>query len=363
VILTAAALPLLRVLDPEDARWIVLNWLKLGLGPKVPSNEFSNLRTSLCGIELANPLGLAAGFDKDAEIPRQLIELGFAFVECGTVTPMPQPGNPRKRLFRLKEDEAVINRMGFNSVGLEKFSERLFDQKKHGGVIGANIGANKNSRDPIGDYVGGLNKVWGSSSYVAINISSPNTPGLRDLQGQGMLGDLLGRIEEGRQLLTVNQGHRPLLLKVAPDLDDTAIEHIVDMALRYGVNGLIVSNTTTDRPEALKSKYRNEVGGLSGRPLFEKSTRVLRSFAEASRGELTLVGVGGVRDAKTALAKLKAGACAVQLYTAWAYAGPDLPRRLLNDLSSLLKAEGFATVSESIGADLPRRALKHCSAA
>lgn len=363
MVATGAGLAFLRILDPELARRIVLNWIRAGLGPKFDAGRFSNLQTSLSGMSLPNPIGLAAGFDKDADIPERLLELGFGYVECGTVTPKPQPGNKGKRLFRLQEDEAVINRMGFNSVGLSRFVSHLGGLDRNHGVVGANIGANKDSADPIADYVAGLCAVWDFCDYVAINISSPNTPGLRALQGRDLLQELLARVTSARDNLARSRGKKPLLLKVAPDLDETAIIRISEAAIASGISGLIVSNTTIDRPSTLKSKYRFENGGLSGKPLFEKSTRVLKSFAEASEGRLSLVGVGGVSDAATALAKIKAGASAVQLYTGWAYAGPDFLRRILTDLSDMLTAEGFATVSEAVGAEVGTRMRKQSSAA
>lgn len=362
MILSDAAIAILRGLEPEFARLVVLKWLKMGVGPKVSPDSFPRLATNMAGLSLPNPIGLAAGFDKDAEVPDQLLSVGFGFVECGTATPLPQPGNDKPRLFRLSEDQAVINRMGFNSIGLETFARRLCERRR-AGIVGANIGANKNSSNPIDDYVMGLRRIWSCASYVAINVSSPNTPGLRALQSRDLLEELLGRTREARLEVTQAHGSKPLFLKVAPDLEDGAIARIVEAALAFDVDGLIVSNTTTDRPSSLRSPNREQSGGLSGKPLFEKSTAVLRDFGMASKGRLALVGVGGVDSAQTALAKIKAGASAVQLYTAWAYKGPDLPNRILTELDELLLAEGFTSVSQAVGVDLPTRALSRSTAA
>jgi dihydroorotate dehydrogenase len=278
-----------------------------------------------------------------------LLDAGFGFVECGTVTPLPQAGNPKPRLFRLKEDHAVINRMGFNNEGLEAFAARLARPRRPG-IVGANVGANKESKDRIGDYVTGLQRVWPYASYVTINISSPNTPGLRGLQERGALEDLLGRVAEARAVATAAQGTRPVFLKVAPDLDDAAIADIAELAIAAKIDVLIVSNTTIERPASLQSAFKGEAGGLSGRPLFEKSTQVLRLFARAANGRIGLIGAGGVEDGATALVKLKAGASAVQLYSALAYEGPALVRQIAADLAARLKAEGFAKLSDAVGA-------------
>jgi dihydroorotate dehydrogenase len=277
-----------------------------------------------------------------------LLDAGFGFVECGTVTPLPQAGNPRPRLFRLKEDRAVINRMGFNNEGLEAFVARLAKPRR-AGIVGANVGANKESRDRIGDYVIGLKRVWPHASYVTINISSPNTPGLRGLQERGALEELLGRVSEARAAATAANGAKPVFLKVAPDLDDAAVADIAELAIAARIDALIVSNTTIERPASLQSALKGEAGGLSGRPLFEKSTYVLKQFARAANGRIALIGAGGVEDGATALTKLKAGASAVQLYSALAYEGPALVRRIAADLAARLKAEGFAKLSDAVG--------------
>jgi dihydroorotate dehydrogenase len=349
--LHALATRALHGLDPETGHELALSALKAGLGPRARNDRHAILRTTLAGLDLANPIGLAAGFDKNAAVPDALIAAGFGFVECGTVTPRPQAGNPRPRLFRLGEDHAAINRMGFNNEGLGAFAARLGARAPRG-LIGANIGANKDSADRVADYVTGLSQVWPHASYVTVNISSPNTPGLRGLQERGALEELLGRLREARAPLTAAHGGRPLFVKIAPDLDASAIGEIVEVAVAFGVDGLIVSNTTIARPESLRSRWRGEAGGLSGRPLLAPSTAALREAARTAQGRLALVGAGGVESGRDALMKLKAGAQAVQLYTALVFHGPGLAAAIGDELARLLAAEGFASVADAVGADL-----------
>jgi dihydroorotate dehydrogenase len=339
----------LRALPAETAHALAIAALERGITARGDPFAWPILKTNLAGLVLPNPVGLAAGFDKDARAPDALTRAGFGFVECGTVTPLPQPGNPRPRLFRLPAERGVINRMGFNNRGLDAFAARLA-RRRGGEIVGANVGANKESADRIGDYVKGVERVWPLVSYVTINISSPNTPGLRGLQERGALEDLLGRVGQARARAAAAHGERPLFLKVAPDLDETAVRDISEISSTARIDALIVSNTTLDRPASLVSRARVQAGGLSGRPLFEKSTAMLRLFAQASAGKLALIGAGGVEDGATALAKIKAGASAVQLYTALAYEGPGLIASLLADLAARLKAEGFASVQEAVGA-------------
>ncbi len=342
----------MRTLDPETAHVAAVKGLKLGLGPRAAAERWPRLRTSVAGLDLPNPIGMAAGFDKNAEAPGALLAAGFGFVECGTVTPKPQAGNPRPRLFRLSEDAAVINRMGFNNEGLDAFASRLERRAARGGIVGANVGANKESADRVGDYVLGLTRVWPHCAYVTANISSPNTPGLRGLQEKGALEDLLGRLREARAPLEVAHGTRPLFLKVAPDLDDVAIGDIAELTLAYALDALIISNTTIARPESLRSVQKYEAGGLSGKPLFEPSTQVLKLFAQALGKRLPLIGVGGIDSGRAALAKIKAGASAVQLYSAMVFEGPGLAPRIARDLDALLAAEGFATIADAVGVAL-----------
>jgi dihydroorotate dehydrogenase len=331
-----------RKLPAETAHRMTIAALAAGLGPSRAPVDDPRLAITLpvSGLKLPNPVGLAAGFDKNAEAFRAMLGFGFGFVECGTVTPRAQPGNDRPRLFRLKEDRAVINRMGFNNEGLEPFVRRL-RAGAGGGVVGANVGANKDSDDRIADYVTGLKTVWPYCTYVTINISSPNTPGLRGLQDRGALQDLLGRTGEAAKAMEASAGRRPVFLKVAPDLDDTAISDIAGVALAAPyLHGLIVSNTTIARPDTLKSPLKRETGGLSGAPLLETSTRVLAAFAGVIQGRLDLIGAGGVASGADAWRKLQAGAQAVQLYSALAYEGPGLIDRIKAELLSIINENG-----------------------
>jgi dihydroorotate dehydrogenase len=334
----------LQVFPPEDAHELTLAALKLGLGPRAPAAD-PKLATTLAGLELPNPVGLAAGFDKNAEVAAAMLDAGFGFVECGTVTPRPQAGNPRPRLFRLASDRAVINRMGFNNAGLEAFARRLARPRR--GLIGANIGANKDSDDRVGDYVTGLRRLWGLADYFTVNVSSPNTPGLRALQSGEALAELLGRVGDARRGLP---GHAPVFLKVAPDLDAPQIEAICDGVATAGFEGIIVGNTTVSRTPGLAPRWRDEAGGLSGAPLMTLATRVLGEFHAAARGRLSLVGVGGIGSGADAYAKIRAGASAVQLYSALVFEGPGLILRIRRDLAARLKADGFARLADAVGA-------------
>lgn len=325
---------LVRLLPPEPAHRATIAALKAGLGPSGGGHDPDVLRTGLAGLALPNPVGLAAGFDKDCEVPDAMLRAGFGFVECGTVTPRPQTGNPKPRLFRLAEDRAVINRMGFNNRGLADFTDRLRARSGRGGIVGANIGANKDSPDRMADYAEGLRRVWLHASYVTINISSPNTPGLRALQTRGALEDLLGALAQVRAIQSRTHGPRPMFLKVAPDLDEDEVRAIADVSVSGGLDGLIVSNTTVERPHDLTSPDRVQAGGLSGAPLFARSTRLLREFAQALDGALPLVGVGGIASARDAIAKFEAGATAVQLYSALVFHGPGLVREIKAGLAA-----------------------------
>ena len=332
----------LHLLDAEDAHRAAILGLKLGLGPRDLAPDDPILVTTIAGLRLPNCVGLAAGFDKNAEIPAAMLRAGFGFVECGTVTPLAQAGNPRPRLFRLTEDRAVINRMGFNNDGLEAFTARL--TRRGPGIVGANIGANKDAADRIADYVTGLKRAAPLCDYVTVNISSPNTPGLRALQTGAALDELLGRLAEVRETLRTRP---PVLLKVAPDLEADEPAEIVAAARRHGLDGVIVSNTTVERP-VLKSQHAGEAGGLSGAPLFEQSTAMLRAF-RAADATLPLIGVGGIASGADAYAKIRAGADAVQLYSALVYGGPGLVSRIKRDLAALVRADGFASVAEARG--------------
>ena len=342
--LHAVATQALQVLEPEDAHRATIMALRAGFGPVEEAAEPA-LAIDLAGITLPNPVGLAAGFDKNAEVPAPMLAAGFGFVECGTVTPLAQPGNPRPRLYRLGQDQAVINRMGFNNAGLKPFARRL--ARRGPGVVGANIGANKESGDRIGDYVAGITRLWGLADYFTVNVSSPNTPGLRALQTGAALQELLGRVAEARGRLG---GGAPIFLKVAPDLEETEIEAIADGVAAVGFEGVIVGNTTLSRPSALHGRDREQAGGLSGAPLLTLSTRVLGQFHAAARGRFVLVGVGGIASGADAYAKIRAGARAVQLYSALVFHGPGLVMDIRRDLAARLRADGFAKLSDAVGA-------------
>lgn len=341
----------LLILDPEDAHGVAVRALQSGLGPRAQGPDDPALAVELCGLQLRSCVGLAAGFDKNAEVPDAMLAAGFGFVECGTVTPLAQAGNPRPRLFRLTEDRAVINRMGFNNAGLEPFAARLEARRGRPGVVGANIGANKDSEDRIGDYVRGLTRLWALADYFTVNISSPNTPGLRDLQSGPALDELLGRLAEARrEAQRIDPRPRGLLLKVAPDLNDAQIIAICDAVVRHGFDGVIAGNTTLSRPDALRSRFKGEAGGLSGAPLMTLSTEVLARFFACASGRFALVGAGGVASGADAYAKIRAGARAVQLYSALVYGGPGLVGRIKRDLAARLRADGFVSVVEATGA-------------
>jgi dihydroorotate dehydrogenase len=333
---------LLRQLDPELAHGLAIRALQAVPLPP-PAADDPVLRTMLAGLDLPNPVGLAAGLDKNGEALAGLARLGFGFVECGSVTPLAQPGNPKPRLFRLSEDRAIINRMGFNNLGLEAFAERL-ETRPRTVVVGANLGANKETEDKAADYVAGLTRLRGLSDYVTVNVSSPNTPGLRALQGRAALDDLLGRLKEARA-----GDPAPVFLKVAPDLTADEIALIVEASLDHGIDALIVSNTTLDRPDSLRSRDRAEAGGLSGAPLKARAMEALRAAAAASAGRLPLIAVGGIDSGAEAYARIRAGADAVQIYSALIYEGPGLVPRIKRDLATRLRADGFSTVSEAVG--------------
>src|SRR5690606_1247611 len=343
-----AAAGAMRMLPAETAHRLTIDALKTGLvRPPFPVDD-PRLAVTLkhSGLRLPNPAGLAAGFYKNAEVIGPMLGFGFGFVECGTVTPRPQAGNPRPRLFRLTGDRAVINRMGFNNEGLGPYVRRLAAARNLG-VIGANVGANKDSEDRIADYIAGVRAVWPHCTYLTINVSSPNTPGLRGLQDRGALEDLLGRVGEAvREMNAVVKG-RPVFLKVAPDLDDRAITDIAEVVRAQGwLSGLIVSNTTIDRPDALTSPLKAEAGGLSGAPLMEKSTLVLAAFSSELKDAVDLIGVGGIASGADILAKLRAGAQAVQLYSAMVFEGPGIVARLKSELIEIMAAHGATTIGD-----------------
>ena len=340
----------LRLLEPETAHNAAIAALRLGLAgrQRVPADP--RLAMPAFGRTIALPIGLAAGFDKNAAALAGLSRLGFGFVEAGTVTRRPQPGNPKPRLFRLEDDGALINRMGFNNLGIEGFAARLARADRALTALGANLGINKEGADPLADYPALVAAVAPHADYVAINVSSPNTPGLRDLQAADRLAAILDAIR------AAVPNAPPLFVKLAPDLDEAALPELVDMAIGRAVAGLIVSNTTLARPESLHGAARGEAGGLSGAPLFNRATRMLARVRLLAGDRLLLIGVGGVATPEQALAKFRAGASLVQVYTAFVYQGPSLLPRLAAGLSALLDQYVAATLAELVGRDADRLA-------
>ena len=334
--------PLAFALDPERAHRATITALKVT--PKRRPPDFpESLRTTVAGLDFPSPVGLAAGFDKNAEVPEHMLGLGFGFVEVGTVTPQPQPGNPRPRMFRLAEDRAVINRLGFNNEGHAEAWLRLRHCLHSRGIIGVNIGANKDSADRIADYADGVRAMSEVARYLTINISSPNTPGLRQLQDEGALRALLAAVSEARE-----RHGPPVFLKVAPDLGEGEPDQIVRIAIEHKVDAIIVANTTVSRPP-LKSRFAQESGGLSGAPLKSLAEKALRDFRAASGGKIALIGVGGIASADDVWERIRAGASLVQLYTAMVYDGPGIARRIADGLAARLKREGISNIAELVG--------------
>ncbi|QDL92264.1 quinone-dependent dihydroorotate dehydrogenase [Paroceanicella profunda] len=344
--LERAGLPLLRRLDPETAHGLAIRALRLGLAPAPGAITSPRLATRLAGLDLANPLGLAAGFDKNAEALAPLLRAGFGFVEVGAVTPRPQPGNPRPRLFRLEQDVGVINRFGFNNKGMEAMAQAL-EAPRPAGITGLNLGANKDSADRAADYVALIARLGPLVDFATVNISSPNTEKLRDLQGPAALRALLDGVLAARAALP---RRIPVFLKIAPDLDVAALADIAATARETGIDAIVATNTTLAR-DGLTSAARGEAGGLSGQPVFERSTAVLSELYRLTGGAVPLIGVGGIGSAEQAYAKIRAGASALQLYTALAYRGLSLVPTILTGLDALLARDGFATVAEAVGAD------------
>ncbi len=347
----ALTLPLLRRLDPEDAHRLALGGLRMLPSGKARPDD-PKLATRAFGLNFPNPIGMAAGFDKNAEVPDALLRLGFGFVEIGSVTPKPQEGNLRPRLFRLEEDSGVINRMGFNNDGAEAVLRRLAVRARLGGIVGVNIGANKDSADRTADYVRLIELFAPVASYFTINVSSPNTAGLRDLQQSAALDDLLARVVDARERVRKSAGDSPLLLKIAPDLTLQELDDVVHIARSRRVDGMIVANTTLSRPDTLRDRVRaKEAGGLSGRPLLRLSTRMVAETYVRSEGAFPLVGVGGIDTGGAALMKIRAGASLIQLYSSLVYKGLGLVDNIKADLLSTLRRTGRDSLSEIVGAD------------
>ncbi|QTD57741.1 quinone-dependent dihydroorotate dehydrogenase [Parasphingorhabdus cellanae] len=339
------ARPFIFALEAEKAHGLTIAGLKaLPMGPAPKSDPVLN--TTVAGLEFANPIGMAPGFDKNGEVPDALIRMGFGYAEVGTLTPRAQPGNPKPRIFRLPEDKAVINRLGFNNEGQEKAAPRLKRMRVRmgKGVLGINIGANKDSDDRIADYVIGVENMAPLADYLTVNISSPNTPGLRALQDKGALEELLAAVMQARASHKV-----PVFLKVAPDLAPADIDDIVDVTMKQKIDALIVSNTTITRPN-LQSANKDETGGLSGAPLKDLALQRLKDFRKASGGKIPLIGVGGIAHANDAYERIRAGASLIQLYTAMIYEGPTMARAISCGLAKRLKRDGFASVSDAVGA-------------
>jgi dihydroorotate dehydrogenase len=339
--------PLLRMLDPEQAHALALAALKRAPLPR-PAPDDAKLRVSALGLTFPNPVGVAAGFDKHAEVPDQLLRLGFGFVEAGGVTPRPQPGNPRPRLFRLDADDAVINRFGFNSEGLDAVAARLGARARAPGIVGINIGANKDTADRAADYVACIERLAPVVSFLTVNVSSPNTPGLRNLQQAAALDDLLSRVMDARE--RAKSTRPPLLLKIAPDLTLGDLDDVVGLARRHRIDGMIVGNTTVSRPPNLHEQAKAaEPGGLSGRPLFALSTRMLAETFVRAEGAFPLIGVGGIDSGAAAFAKIKAGASLIQLYTGLVFRGVGLLGAIKRDLVDLLRVGRFDSLADAVG--------------
>lgn len=334
-------------LDAETAHGLTIKALKLGTVPKPPQKSHTRLSQRIAGIDFANPVGMAAGFDKNAEVPIALLKLGFGFTEVGTITPLPQSGNPRPRIFRLPEDGAVINRLGFNNEGHKAALERLNALPPRSGIIGVNIGANKTSADMVEDYVQGIDVFYKFADYFTTNISSPNTPGLRDLQARESLSQLLSRCMSKRDQLADENGNKvPLFLKIAPDLTEGGLDDIAAEITSHKLDGIIVSNTTLSRTGLINQSNRSEAGGLSGRPILKRSNIVLAKMRQRLGEAFPIIGVGGVEDAASALEKMKAGADLVQLYTGMIYRGPTIACDINRGLNQYCEDHNIAQISD-----------------
>ena len=335
-----------KYIDPEKAHALALFFLKLHfLNKMYRPQSFKNLNTTFCNIKLKNPIGLAAGFDKNAEVIKGLFKLGVGLIEIGAVTPKPQYGNRKPRVFRLQKDLAIINKLGFNNFGMEKINENL-KKNNSNGILGINVGANKNSQDKALDFINIISYFSNDVDYFTLNISSPNTYGLRDFQNKKKLNELLKRIDENTKVLKIK---KPVLLKISPDLENDDLRAIVELSIKYKIAGIVATNTTVSRKKKLKSPYKLEEGGLSGKPLFDKSNIILAKLYFLTEGKMPLIGVGGVFSGKDAYKKICIGATVVQLYTAFTFRGPLLFNKILNELDILLKQDGYKNISEAVG--------------
>jgi dihydroorotate dehydrogenase len=335
-------------LDAEAAHGLALKALKSGLLPADRRPDAASLAIRVWGRSVPNPIGLAAGFDKDARVPDALLRLGFGFVEIGSVTPRPQRGNPKPRIFRLPDDGAIINRLGFNNEGLAVAAARLTARRGRGGIVGANIGKNRDTADPYADYEEGVRIMAPLADYLVVNISSPNTPGLRELQRRQHVAVLIEKLLAVRRA-AVPEAPPPLLVKIAPDLTEEERADLAEVAVTSGIDGLIVSNTTIARPPGVRGSRIDEPGGLSGKPLFLPSTALLAEMHRRTRGRVRLIGVGGVANGADAYAKIRAGASLVQLYTGLVFQGPALIQRITTELAALLRRDGFDSVAAAVG--------------
>ncbi|HTP90790.1 MAG TPA: quinone-dependent dihydroorotate dehydrogenase [Xanthobacteraceae bacterium] len=350
-LLDRLARPFLHALDPEDAHGMAIRMLKYAPLPRAPRDD-QRLAMRVFGLNFPNPVGAAAGLDKNAEIPDALLRAGFGFVEVGTITPLPQNGNPRPRLFRLDADAGVINRLGFNSQGAETVLKRLALRANAGGIVGINVGANKDSPDRVADYVHLIERFASVASYVTVNISSPNTPGLRDLQSAKVLGDLLARVVDARERVVRNAGPTPVLLKIAPDLSLPDLDDVVGIARSRRVDGMIVGNTTVTRPSSLReTEIAKEAGGLSGRPLLRLSNRMLAETYVRVEGVFPLIGAGGIDTGEAALAKIRAGASLVQVYSGLVFRGLGLVAEIKQALVAALERDRLGSLNDFVGAD------------
>lgn len=344
------ARPFVGLIDPEEAHRLAINALKL-FPSVMAGRDDTRLAISAFGLDFPNPVGLAAGFDKNAEVPDAILNLGFGFAEVGTLTPKPQAGNPRPRVFRLPAAGGIVNRLGFNNEGFAAAHERLQARASRGGIVGVNVGANKDSRDRVADYVRGIKAFTDVASYLVVNVSSPNTPELRDLQAAQALDDLLARVLEARDRAARKAGRKPVLLKISPDLSLSELDEVTETARKRAVDGLIVSNTTVSRPALLRDAHARETGGLSGRPLFSLSTLMLKHTFQRVGREIPLIGVGGIDSAETAWTKIAAGATLVQLYSGMVYRGFGLVNKIKRGLREHLNRHGYNSIAAVVGTE------------